>query len=125
MSPTLACFDMDATVLRGDCLLAAARLRPSNYHYGAAKAALTALCEGLLLRFHVKPFAVRIIKARFMATPMTMGKAPPALSVRQTRVCGAGSAAPPQQAGHRIPALVVSPMMLLIRRLPDSIASKL
>ena len=47
--------------------VAADRGRPSNYHYGAAKAALTALCEGLLLRCHDKPFAVRIIKVGFMA----------------------------------------------------------
>jgi short-subunit dehydrogenase len=59
--------------------VAADRGRPSNYHYGAAKAAITAFCGGLLLRCHGKPFAVRILKAGFMATPMTMGKAPPAL----------------------------------------------
>lgn len=47
--------------------------------YGAAKAALMALCEGLLLRCHGEAFAMRIIKAGFMATPMTGGKAPPAL----------------------------------------------
>ena len=35
--------------------VAADRGRPSNYHYGAAKAALTAFCEGLLLRCHSKP----------------------------------------------------------------------
>ena len=59
--------------------VAADRGRPSNYHYGSAKAALTAFCEGLLLRCHSKPFAVRIIKAGFMATAMSVGKAPPAL----------------------------------------------
>ena len=59
--------------------VAADRGRPSNYHYGAAKAALAAFCEGLLLCCHGKPFAVRIIKAGFIATPMTVGKAPPAL----------------------------------------------
>ncbi len=42
--------------------------------YGAAKAALMALCEGLLLRCHGEAFAVRIIKAGFMATPMTGAK---------------------------------------------------
>ena len=59
--------------------VAADRGRPSNYHYGAAKAALKVFCEGLLLRCHGKPFAVRIIQAGFMATPMSNGKAPPAL----------------------------------------------
>ena len=47
------------------------RGRPSNYVYGAAKAALTIFCEGLLLRCHGQPFAVRVIKAGFIATPMT------------------------------------------------------
>ena len=55
------------------------RGRPSNDVYGAAKAALTIVCEGLLLRCHGKPVAVRILKAGFMATPMTEGKAPAAL----------------------------------------------
>ena len=53
--------------------VAADRGRPSNYHYGAAKAGLTRFCEGLLLRCHGTPFAVRILKAGFMATPMTEG----------------------------------------------------
>ncbi len=52
------------------------RGRPSNYHYGAAKAALTIFCEGLLNKCHGKPFKVRIIKAGFIYTSMTIGKAP-------------------------------------------------
>ena len=52
------------------------RGRPSNYHYGAAKAALTIFCEGLLHRLHKKPFKIRIIKAGFIYTSMTIGKAP-------------------------------------------------
>ena len=56
--------------------VAADRGRPSNYHYGAAKAGLLRFCEGLLLRCHNTPFAVRILKAGFIASPMTYGKAP-------------------------------------------------
>jgi len=52
------------------------RGRPSNYHYGAAKAALTIFCEGLLNKLHKKPFKIRIIKAGFIYTSMTIGKAP-------------------------------------------------
>ena len=52
------------------------RGRPSNYHYGAAKAALTIFSEGLLNRLHKKPFKIRIIKAGFIYTSMTIGKAP-------------------------------------------------
>ena len=55
------------------------RGRPSNYHYGAAKAALSIYCEGLLHRCYKKPFKVRIIKAGFVYTSMTIGKAPKAL----------------------------------------------
>ncbi len=50
--------------------VASDRGRPSNYHYGAAKAALLIFCEGLLLRCHNKPFSVRIIKAGYMNTRM-------------------------------------------------------
>ena len=45
--------------------------RPSNFHYGAAKAALTTFCEGI---FHLcldKPFRVRIIKAGIIKTSMS------------------------------------------------------
>ena len=52
------------------------RGRPSNYHYGAAKAALSIFCEGLYHRCYKKPFKVRIIKAGFVYTSMTIGKAP-------------------------------------------------
>ena len=50
--------------------------RPSNYHYGAAKAALTIFSQGLYLKCENKPFAVRIFKAGFIDTRMTLGKAP-------------------------------------------------
>tara|TARA_Y100000589_G_C27072037_1_gene595838 strand:- start:89 stop:823 length:735 start_codon:yes stop_codon:yes gene_type:complete len=50
--------------------------RPSNYTYGAAKAALTCFCEGLFLKAHNKPFAVRIFKAGYIKTRMSIGKAP-------------------------------------------------
>tara|TARA_Y100001978_G_scaffold203433_1_gene229285 strand:+ start:3144 stop:3911 length:768 start_codon:yes stop_codon:yes gene_type:complete len=50
--------------------------RPSNFHYGASKSALTIFCEGLFYRCYQKPFKVRIIKAGFIDTLMTKGKAP-------------------------------------------------
>ena len=104
--------------------VAADRGRPSNYHYGAAKAALTALCEGLLLRCHGKPFAVRIIKAGFMATPMTVGKAPPALCASPESVARDLLRRPNKRGIEYLPWWW-SPLMLLIRLLPASIASKL
>ena len=55
--------------------------RPSNYHYGASKAALTKFCEGLMLRCNDKPFNIRIIKAGYISSPMTQGKAPELLCI--------------------------------------------
>ena len=104
--------------------VAADRGRPSNYHYGAAKAALTAFCEGLLLRCHGKPFAVRVLKAGFMATPMTVGKAPPVLCAAPVRVARDLLRRPNRRGIHYIPWWW-SPLMLLIRLLPASLASKL
>ena len=104
--------------------VAADRGRPSNYHYGAAKAALTALCEGVLLRCHGKPFAVRIIKAGFMATPMTVGKAPPALCASPESVARDLLRRPNRRGIEYLPWWW-SPLMRLIRVLPAPIASKL
>ena len=104
--------------------VAADRGRPSNYHYGAAKAALTALCEGLLLRCHGKPFAVRIIKAGFMATPMTVGKAPPALCASPESVARDLLRRPNRRGIEYLPWWW-SPLMRLIRVFPAPLAAKL
>lgn len=104
--------------------VAADRGRPSNYHYGAAKAALTTFCEGLLLRCHGKPFAVRILKAGFMATPMTVGKAPPALCAPPEAVARDLLRRPNRRGIEYIPWWW-GPFMLLIRLLPAPLASKL
>lgn len=104
--------------------VAADRGRPSNYHYGAAKAALTTLGEGLLLRCHSKPFAVRIIKAGFMATPMTVGKAPPALCASPDSVARDLLRRPDRRGIEYLPWWW-SPLMRLIRLLPAPIVSKL
>jgi decaprenylphospho-beta-D-erythro-pentofuranosid-2-ulose 2-reductase len=104
--------------------VAADRGRPSNYHYGAAKAALTALSEGLLLRCYGKPFAVRIIKAGFMATPMTVGKAPPALCASPEAVARDLVRRPDRRGIEYLPWWW-SPLMLLIRLLPAPLAAKL
>lgn len=104
--------------------VAADRGRPSNYHYGTAKAALTVFCEGLLLRSHGKPFSVRIVKAGFMATPMTVGKAPQALCVSPTSVA-IDLLRRPNRRGIEYLPWWWSYVMLLIRLLPASIVSKL
>lgn len=104
--------------------VAADRGRPSNYHYGAAKAAITAFCEGVFLRCHGKPFAVRIIKAGFMATPMTVGKAPPALCASPKSVARDLIRRPNRRGIEYLPWWW-SALMRLIRVLPASFVSRL
>ena len=96
------------------------RGRPSNYHYSAAKAALTALC-GVLLRCYGKPFAVRIIK--LVLWQMTVGKAPLALCASPERVAR-DLLRRPRRGIEYLPCWW-SPLMRLIRVLPAPIASKL
>ncbi len=104
--------------------VAADRGRPSNYHYGAAKAALTVFCEGLLLRCHGTPFAVRILKAGFMATPMTVGKAPPSLCASPESVALDLLRRPDRRGIEYIPWWW-APIMVLVRLLPSPLARKL
>ncbi|WP_338442408.1 SDR family NAD(P)-dependent oxidoreductase [Synechococcus elongatus IITB7] len=104
--------------------VAADRGRPSNYHYGAAKAALTTFCEGLQLRCQGKPFAVRIIKAGFMASPMTQGKAPAILCASPESVAKALLRRPNRRGIEYLPWWW-SPIMALIRCLPPSLACRL
>jgi len=104
--------------------VAADRGRPSNYHYGAAKAGLTRFCEGLLLRCHGSPFAVRILKAAFMATPMTVGKAPPLLCAQPEQIARDLLRRPHRRGIEYIPWWW-APLMLLIRLLPPVLAAKL
>ena len=104
--------------------VAADRGRPSNYHYGAAKAALTSLCEGLLLRCYQKPFAVRIIKAGFIDTKMTVDKAPSFLTV-STHSVAKDLLRRPNRRGIEYLPFWWAPLMFLVRLLPSSVASKL
>lgn len=104
--------------------VAADRGRPSNYGYGAAKAALTVFCEGLLLRCHGKPFAVRILKAGFMATRMSEGKAPPLLCVSPSWVARTLLRRPDRRGIDYLP-FWWWPLMRLICLLPAPLAAKL
>jgi decaprenylphospho-beta-D-erythro-pentofuranosid-2-ulose 2-reductase len=104
--------------------VAADRGRPSNYVYGAAKAALTVFCEGLLLRCHGGPFAVRVLKAGFMATPMTEGKAPPALCASPESIARSLLSSPNKRGIHYIPFWWAG-IMALVRSLPAGMASRM
>ncbi len=103
--------------------VAADRGRPSNYHYGAAKAALSTFCEGLLLRCQGKPFSVRIIKAGFMATPMAKD-APPFLCISPNNVARHLMRNPTRRGIEYLPWWWTY-IMFLVRMLPNQFASKL
>ncbi|MFO1533249.1 MAG: SDR family oxidoreductase [Thermoplasmatota archaeon] len=60
-----------AGVLCAISSVAGDRGRPSNYVYGAAKAATTALLSGLRARLHRSGVAVVTVKPGFVDTPMT------------------------------------------------------
>ena len=60
--------------------------RPSNYFYGSSKAALTIFCQGLANYCYKYPFNVRIIKAGFIDTKMTKGKAPKILCANPSKI---------------------------------------
>lgn len=104
--------------------VAADRGRPSNYHYGAAKAGLTRFCEGLLLRCQGHPFSIRILKAGFITSPMTDGKAPPLLCTAPEKIAKILLRQPQRRGIEYIPWWW-DPVMKLIRRLPAPLASKL
>jgi hypothetical protein len=104
--------------------VAADRGRPSNYHYGAAKAGLLRFSEGLLLRCHGTPFAVRILKAGFIASPMTDGKAPPLLCAKPEQIARDLLRQPFRRGIETIPWWW-TPLMAMVRRLPARVAAKL
>ena len=104
--------------------VAADRGRPSNYHYGAAKSALTTYCQGLLSRCYKKPFKIRVIKAGFMSTPMTIGRAPRSLCVSPNKVAKLLLRKPNKRGIEYLPWWWEI-VMFLIRLLPDAIASRL
>lgn len=104
--------------------VAADRGRPSNYHYGAAKAGLLRFCEGLLLCCHATPFSVRILKAGFISSPMTHGKAPPLLCASPEKIARDLLRKPFRRGIETIPWWWM-PLMLIIRRLPNVIAKSL
>jgi len=100
------------------------RGRPSNYHYGAAKAALTIFCEGLLNRLHKKPFKIRIIKAGFVYTSMSINKAPKILYVSKKYFAKTLINKPYKEGIEYLPFWWVL-VMKIISILPKFIISKL
>ena len=103
--------------------VASERGRPSNYHYGSAKAALNTYCEGLLLRCQKKPFSIRIIKAGFMKTPMA-SNAPSIISISTNKVAEYLMRRPEKRGIEYLPWWW-SIIMFIVRNLPTKYAAKL
>ena len=99
------------------------RGRPSNYYYGASKAALNVFCEGLFLRCHKKPFSVRIIKAGFVLTRMSKGIAPRKLSITPKLFAQHLLRNPDKRGFEYLPWWWLL-IMLIIRFLPSSFAAR-
>ena len=104
--------------------VAADKGRPSNYHYGAAKAGLTTFCEGLFLRCEGKPFSVRIIKAGYIKSPMTKGKAPKSICINASFVAKILLRKPHSRGIEYLPWWWIL-IMFVVKIMPNSIISKL
>ena len=104
--------------------VASDRGRPSNYYYGSAKAGLQNFCEGLVARCHGKQFSVRIIKAGYMATKMTIGKVPDFLCIKTSDVAKILLRKPFRNGVEYLP-WYWNPIMSLIKIFPNSLISKL
>ena len=103
--------------------VASDRGRPSNYHYGAAKAGLTTFCEGILLRCQNKPFSIRIIKAGYIDTPMAKS-APSFLCVSPEKVAEYLMRRPHKRGIEYLPWWWII-VMFIVRLIPAKFASKL
>ena len=97
--------------------------RPSNYHYGASKAALTKFCEGLMLRCNDKPFNIRIIKAGYISSPMT-AKAPRFLCTSPTKVASILMNDPFKRGIEYLPWWWQI-IMIIVKLIPSRFAAKL
>ena len=77
-----------------------------------------------MLRCQGKPFSVRILKAGFMATPMTIGKVPKVLCLPPSAVA-CDLLRRPNKRGIEYLPWWWSLVMLLVRLLPASMVSRL
>tara|TARA_B100000886_G_C20426900_1_gene494627 strand:- start:11246 stop:11983 length:738 start_codon:yes stop_codon:yes gene_type:complete len=100
------------------------RGRPSNYHYGASKAALNVFCEGIFLRCVNKPFSVRIIKAGFVYTRMSKDIAPRSLSI-SPKLAAKHLLRKPNKRGFEYLPWWWFFIMRIIKSLPPSFAAKI
>lgn len=106
--------------------VAGERGRPSNYVYGAAKAMVTAFCEGLRARLFKVGVHVLVIKPGFVATPMTAGlDLPPLLTATPEAVAADIDAALQKRRDQLFTPWFWRWIMLIVRSIPGAIFKKL
>lgn len=102
------------------------RGRASNYGYGAAKAAVTAYCEGARMRLRPRGVHVLTIKPGFVATPMTAHlPLSPFLTASPERVAHDVVRAVRRSTATLYTPWFWRPIMAIVRSLPESILSRL
>ena len=104
--------------------VAADRGRPSNYIYGAAKSGLTVFCEGLALKYINSKFKVRVLKAGFIDTRMSKGKAPPFLTTKPKAIAKYLLKTAHNSGVEYLPGWWRY-IMIIVQLLPNKLASKL
>lgn len=105
--------------------VAADRGRQSNYHYGAAKAALNIFLEGLMIRSAQKAFSVRVIKTGYINTKMISGKRVPKFLITNTKSFTNLILRNINKRGFEYLPYWWGPIMLIIKILPRSLMGNL
>ncbi len=102
------------------------RGRPSNYLYGAAKAAVSAACEGLRARLFKVGVHVVTIKPGFVDTPMTRGlPLPGALLAQPGQVARQIVRAIERKTNTLYTPGFWQPIMFIIRNIPQALFKRL
>ncbi len=102
------------------------RGRPSNYVYGAAKAAVSTFCEGLRARLFKAGVHVMTIKPGFVDTPMTKGlKLPAALVATPEQIARRIVAGVERKTANLYTPAFWAPIMLIIRNIPGPLFKRL
>lgn len=106
--------------------VAGERGRPTNYVYGAAKAMVTAFCEGLRARMYKVGVHVLVIKPGFVATPMTAHlQLPPLLTASPETAAADIDAAVRRRSDVVFTRWFWRWIMLVIRSIPTAIFKRL
>ena len=98
--------------------------RPSNYQYGAAKAALNIFCEGLFYLNMNKKLSIRVIKAGFVGTTKTLKIAPSFLCISPQKFARKLLENIDKQGIEYLPRWWFM-IMKIVRILPDWLVAKL